>query len=616
MASDLPSNSSVISIFIRPKFHALTIGIDKYECSAIPPLSGAVKDAVAVKDHFGELTVTAPICLTNESATYHRIISEFKKLATNDQIHRDDPIIIYFAGHGSTMPASARSEGAPSKNIQLILAHDSNKNQQNEYVNVIKDTDLGDLLTELASAKGNNITVILDCCHSASGTRLGDGMIRGFLFDSGDGCLAPGSPMDRSTRAPMVPMDWTHKGLSSHVLLAACAPEEFAREKNERGVFTVALLKAFRADSNITYSQLIATGVEEIDGQTPHCEGLYMHRLLFKPASAKDGRHGPLSNINQRLPTSGRLEDNESNNFVPPKPFGVFVLSDAELKCDLQKHLHEEQRIGSLGLEILEDQDQNQAQMTVVRKGNDIVLVHKEHRLTSLGLGRLPNVIAANSTQDVINALRKAAHFYTYLFRSPDEGSRAITGTGGICARMVKLSQTNRLGPNFTRVLEPATGEDGYVGGEDVLDIPADDKTLYGLSIKNGTENPIYVWAFIFNASDLGIDLWYHPSMSRFDPKTQNASVLPNGELTIGYGDGGARPYKWCLPKGQDRDASFVKLFFSNQYIELHGIEQQSPFHGGDRLGIQVPNPVVQVWDSITITVKNHHPYPLASSCK
>ena len=52
---------------------------------------------------------------------------------------------------------------------------------------------------------------------------------------------------------------YVKRGLLTHVLLAACAPHEEARETNGRGDFTSALLNALRASGveNMTYKRCI-----------------------------------------------------------------------------------------------------------------------------------------------------------------------------------------------------------------------------------------------------------------------------------------------------------------------------------------------------------------------
>jgi hypothetical protein len=109
--------------------------------------------------------------------------------------------------------------------------------------------------------------VILDCCHSGSGTRnLKDPTERVRGIDAGK---IP-SNLDRdvwidyesskaSERGTEVNASFTHGGLRSHVLLAACGSEESAMEKMSRGLFTQRLLDTLTTYEidKLTYANLL-----------------------------------------------------------------------------------------------------------------------------------------------------------------------------------------------------------------------------------------------------------------------------------------------------------------------------------------------------------------------
>lgn len=105
----------------------------------------------------------------------------------------------------------------------------------------------------------------------------------------------------------VVPSGFSYSGLRSHVLLAACQPDELAHEhrplsapsggQTSRGLFTLHLLHCLRLavkETNmLTYADLVRGlyGHELPDGrdsnpgplrkQRPHCEGANQNRLLF-----------------------------------------------------------------------------------------------------------------------------------------------------------------------------------------------------------------------------------------------------------------------------------------------------------------------------------------------
>lgn len=81
--------------------------------------------------------------------------------------------------------------------------------------------------------------------------------------------------------------------------------------------------------------------------------------------------------------------------------------------------------------------------------------------------------------------------------------------------------------------------------------------------------------------------------------------------LSIGYGAGGGRPFKYYLRPNQDVDVGFIKLFILTKPIDLSSIPQQSPFT--EKL---VPRATRRAdldsardaWDTAVITVVQRRP--------
>ncbi|QRW21040.1 ICE-like protease (caspase) p20 domain protein [Rhizoctonia solani] len=153
-----------------PTLYALLIGIDSYK--NFTKLSGAVKDVESVSD-FLRCDLAVPESritkLTNEQATRSGIINAMELLSKNNKINRFDPIVIFYAGHGCEVnsPLADYKEKA-----QCLVPWDLGcLGADGQPVPPIPDYTLSALLNELAIAKGNNITVIFDSCHSASSTR-------------------------------------------------------------------------------------------------------------------------------------------------------------------------------------------------------------------------------------------------------------------------------------------------------------------------------------------------------------------------------------------------------------------------------------------------------------
>ncbi|KAI0027296.1 hypothetical protein K488DRAFT_29227, partial [Vararia minispora EC-137] len=157
--------------------HALLMGINDYSNLGVGDLCGSVADVSRVKGflvnklHVPEAHIRT---LLNEEATQDRIMSCVKGLADLDTINMGDPILIFYAGHGGTLPKPPESSWAVSNStIECLVAHDARYSDTEEtwVEGVVPDLVFASLLHRLAEVKGDNITVILDCCHSVSGAR-------------------------------------------------------------------------------------------------------------------------------------------------------------------------------------------------------------------------------------------------------------------------------------------------------------------------------------------------------------------------------------------------------------------------------------------------------------
>ena len=151
--------------------YALLIGIDRP--ASFQPLRGAVADALAFKEYL-ENEVAVPsdriTVLLNWSARRRDIIDALRDIATNDQVKRGDPIIVYFAGYGAEI---IYSEDDFKRTSQFIVPYDYS-HQQGSEVPAIPDQTIEALLGEVADVKGENIVSdfvreyirhLSDTCH-------------------------------------------------------------------------------------------------------------------------------------------------------------------------------------------------------------------------------------------------------------------------------------------------------------------------------------------------------------------------------------------------------------------------------------------------------------------
>jgi hypothetical protein len=148
----LPIQNSTKIVHREPgPLFALIIGIDKYRNPQYQ-LEGAVKDAIEIENYLRSCFPSPRIrVLHDNDATRDSIIRELDDLIQSPLIKRQDPILIFYAGHGGET-APPQGWAAQNGKIQMLMPQD-----YNEDGNVITDVAFVTLLEELASNKGDNI---------------------------------------------------------------------------------------------------------------------------------------------------------------------------------------------------------------------------------------------------------------------------------------------------------------------------------------------------------------------------------------------------------------------------------------------------------------------------
>jgi hypothetical protein len=142
----------------RSKIYALVIGINDYV--SLPKLAGTVNDARAVEEFLkSQMNVTSDRIrlLLDKDASRREIINTFSQLSKDSKINRDDPILIYYAGHGTELQVPSGWEaGGPGQKIQGICPCDYRR----EDVDAIPDWTIGGYLDLICEKKGNNIVFL------------------------------------------------------------------------------------------------------------------------------------------------------------------------------------------------------------------------------------------------------------------------------------------------------------------------------------------------------------------------------------------------------------------------------------------------------------------------
>ncbi|QRW13332.1 ICE-like protease (caspase) p20 domain protein [Ceratobasidium sp. AG-Ba] len=274
----------------KSNYRALIIGIDIYD--KLKGLTGAVADAKAINEYLvKELGIPKEQVeiLLNEGATRSAIVKALKRLAEAEKTN--GPIVIYYAGHGGREEAPATWKRFNYEKTEVIYPSDYNTRfgAARKPVDCIPDLTIGSLLNKISAAQGNNITVIFDTCHCASGSRE-DETTPGRIAR----CVEAQIPIPDDIDSDMIDLEAMSNANSrspkseplrdqaSHVFIGACGTEQKAWEKNGRGVFTVALLNSLRENKKKRFTcQNLIMSLPPLLDQTPNCYGVHINRILF-----------------------------------------------------------------------------------------------------------------------------------------------------------------------------------------------------------------------------------------------------------------------------------------------------------------------------------------------
>ncbi len=267
--------------------YALLVGIDNYPNPA-HHLQGCVNDITAIEEYLTDRLDRQKyqlnlLTLKNEKATREAVINGFRQ-HLREQAVKDDIVLFYYCGHGSQERSPKEFwHLEPDHLDETLVCYDSRTAGGWD----LADKELAKLIAEVAETEPH-ISIILDCCHSGSGTRnpLSETKVsrlptddrerplNSFIFSLDD--LSQLS----STRSIENPTGWQiPKG--RHILLAACRDYETAKEyygsDKHRGSFSYFLMDTLaKANGKLTYRDLFgrtnALVRSKISDQSPQLE--------------------------------------------------------------------------------------------------------------------------------------------------------------------------------------------------------------------------------------------------------------------------------------------------------------------------------------------------------
>lgn len=609
------------------RFFALIIGIDDYQNEKIRKLKGCVNDSENVCRFLTEYLHVNPAHikhLRDGEATRENILSAFEKhFISNQEIQPNDAIVFYFGGHGTC------GKHLGGNMLQMICPYDYRMGARG-----IHDHFIASLMHRLANLKGNNITQIIDSCHSGGMGRIPD--LENSRFLAPLESLDPtGLDDDIADRGPSRPTEIDNP-LKTHVLLAACQHDEPAYEAHQwtgqyGGDFTSLLLDLLRDPernlTNTTYIDLFHTMEQQkyksrLPKQTPYVEGDNKNRILFKttcpvhhfPVLLHDDESfsvaaGTIHGVDletEFIITSGDV------SFLGLKPHTVSGVRSSFHKLDLDKTLRDDStaKVIKLNRPLIKVLLKETPGDPSISEGNDVVItpssdgfwkVERRDKVIPRYAPGFVEIKGAPGTRDTNHAIADAITHFTFhlLHRKPTVADNYL---GVKLERLVASHSSPRKisyspasdGENFFSADNVSASTDnvsGMVSGHAIL---PDVKGLFSLTLSiKDNETPLFPYVFGFDPSTYTIESFYHPEPWKKGPLSKNQ------EVTIGHGPEGGDPIEFY-----PNEVTFFKIFLTTTYVDLKGLEQE-PFSVNRKMPGRVSTALDDLWESWIYVVES-----------
>jgi metacaspase-1 len=145
---------------------ALLVGINEHRHNE---LRGCLQDVESMRQCLLDngFDIMAIKTLRDHQADKNSILDNLKRML--DDATEDDHLVFSFSSHGSQVPDTSGDE--PDGLDEILVTYTAGDfNWQPE--NYISDDEIRKLLSDF---RGGSLDIVLDCCHSGSGTRGDDG---------------------------------------------------------------------------------------------------------------------------------------------------------------------------------------------------------------------------------------------------------------------------------------------------------------------------------------------------------------------------------------------------------------------------------------------------------
>ena len=638
---------------------ALVVGIDNYKSGNIWNLHSCVEDAKRMT-HWLINGLNTPKdqvrVLLDSQATKQRIEDSFMEhLVNNAMIEKNDAIIIYFAGHGSSIaaPRDWFQEADNTAKVQVICSYDHDTNTTQGRIAGISERSLHALIDDLSLTKGNNITLILDCCFSPAQT--------------------PKNVLDRrvtrwTRTAKAVPDDlyrglWTgargkphtsHLGffnpkLTTHTLLAACSLGDKATEDKEGGKFTVNLVRAMSELPlhRTSYAHLTAYLLQTIPNSPRSiCLGQHKDRTVFNAVPFVVDKQFSFATLepdtNQLKVEIGAIHGIVKGSELSICLHNYLSSHNPPIACAVVSELHPTWCYARIKSKISQapancwgkvSKWNNHRPFRVKLKSTlaSFIRTWRLRKTISTKVGGLPskgglNILRVRDVAQADITLTLGRHSVAVVQHQPlfsekhhrvvkvekKDGLEVIDDAARFNLHLFRQNLEYPL-QNLIKMelfrLDPLswTKVDSNVLDNGVAILSCEGAAIYQMILQNNSQVDLWPYLAYMNPNRYSITMLYYPDLSLDKPP------LPKqGCLEIGLGKPGCEALSFTLGDHTHLHSGYLKLFLASMPVSMNLLEQAPTFSSlapPVHEGPLVTHSEVQVWDTaIALVTFIRHP--------
>ncbi len=536
--------------------YALLVGINQYEPTArVNPLQGCVNDVQIMEAYLKERISKDIDCeiktLINEQATYDAIVDGFRNHLGQAQ-SETDTVLFWFSGHGSQEPAPEEFwHLEPDRKNETLVCYDSRTSTGKD----LTDKELAYLIGELAK-QNPHIVVILDNCHSGSGTRN--------PFQLARERRIPESTKTRSLDSYLFPSLDFPRG--KHLVLSACRDYQTAKEYTDgdgqnRGAFSYFLTEALkRSNGNVSYRDLFQETNALIRGnisdQSPQLEGEESDLFFLGVGAVAERQHYFTASYDPELgwtidggalhgvaaPTQGQLTRLALFSFTDAEgnPSDLTQLANAVAQVDVTEVRPAKSKLSEPSLDRQTSYkaiviSQPIAPMLVYLEGDERGVSLIREAIQTAGANQTPSLYVEEIVEREKAQFRAIAQNGEYIIARPTDARPLVEQVQGYTAESAaKVVKNLEHIDRWRKVVElsreanssiPADGvklmimhpdKDEEIPGTDIrLEYKDDKKPRFRVKLKNTTDKPLF--CSLFNLTET------------FSVK----SMLPNGAVKL-----------------------------------------------------------------------------------